>query len=49
MLVKMILENIPNLDIVDAGRIPPSSGLVNQSEISLSEYESARAHRSSFG
>lgn len=49
MLVKLICENIPNLDIVDAGKIPTSSGLINQSEVSLTEYESSRAKRSSFG
>lgn len=43
-IVQLILENIPTLDIVVAGKIPTSSGLANQSEISVGEYESSRNH-----
>lgn len=34
-VVKILCENIPILDLEFAGKIPQSSGLVNQSETSL--------------
>jgi ankyrin repeat protein len=45
-IIKLMCENLPNLDLTYAGKIPSSSGLANQSEISISEYESsARMHK----
>lgn len=43
-IVKLICEYIPVIDLVYAGKIPSSSGLANQSEISVVEYESNRFH-----
>lgn len=34
-IVKLICESIPNLDLVFSGKIPSSSGLANESEMSL--------------
>ena len=34
-IVKLICETIPNLDLAYTGKIPSSSGLANESEISL--------------
>lgn len=36
-VVKVLCENIPNLDLALVGKIPESSGLINQSEISITE------------
>lgn len=33
--MKLICESIPNLDLVYSGKIPSSSGLVNESEMSI--------------
>ncbi|CDW88582.1 UNKNOWN [Stylonychia lemnae] len=40
--IKVLCENIPSLDLAYAGKIPSSSGLANQSELSMHEYESSR-------
>jgi hypothetical protein len=45
-IVKLICEEIPNLDLPYAGKIPSNSGLANQSEISIQEFESSRPVRS---
>lgn len=44
-IIKLMCENLPNLDLTYAGKIPSSCGLANQSEISISDYESARVHQ----
>ncbi|CDW84657.1 UNKNOWN [Stylonychia lemnae] len=36
-ILKIICENVPTLDIVYTGRIPSTSGLANESEISLQD------------
>ena len=36
-VVKLLCENIPNLDLAFAGKLPESSGLANPSEIILTE------------
>ena len=43
-IVKLICENIPDLDIPLAGKIPSRSGLANDSEISLTDAESHRIY-----
>eukprot|EP00347_Sterkiella_histriomuscorum_P003442 403364280 len=41
-VVKYLCENIPSMDLTQAGKIPSSSGLANQSEISsYHEYETS--------
>ena len=44
-VIKLMCENLPNLDLAYAGKIPSSCGLANQSEISITEYESARVQQ----
>jgi hypothetical protein len=36
-IVKLVCELIPNIDLYLAGKIPSSSGLANESEITLVE------------
>jgi len=38
-VVKALCENIPTLDLAYAGKIPESSGLANQSEMSIDDHE----------
>ena len=40
-IVKLLCEKIPTIDIVDSGKIPSSSGLANESEISINEYDTS--------
>lgn len=43
-MLRLLCENLPDLDIPKAGKIPSKSGLANESEISLTEAESHRIY-----